>query len=186
MAQERYDRELAVKWTRFTARCMLLAWAVCWMSLVCLGGRIALEHFHLGILLVSLILLVSAAVAWRWEIVGAGLLALEGLLIAPLDRLGGLKPTLPFTEREMATLSVMFRAGSKLVTNCLLFGDRFDQTGTSSEASWSNRTSNLPPSKEGGEGDCGRSGSDGCLQTKVAFGNSSAFYLPSVVPVRPG
>jgi len=47
------------------------------------------------------------------------------------------------------------------------------------------RTSNLPPSKEGGEGDCGRGDLDGCLTAEGGFGKASAFYLPSLVPARP-
>jgi len=43
------------------------------------------------------------------------------------------------------------RAVSKLVTNCFSFGNRFDQPEGSSEAlHFSDRKSNLPPSKEVG------------------------------------
>jgi len=36
--------------------------------------------------------------------------------------------------RQMATVSVMCRAASKMVPNRLLFGDSFDRPGSSSEA----------------------------------------------------
>jgi len=50
---------------------------------------------------------------------------------------------------------VKCRTASKLVTNRFLFGNRFDQPAGSSEALFSNRESNLAPSKEGGQPDCG-------------------------------
>ncbi len=82
--------------------------------------------------------------------------------------------------------SVKCRAGSKMVTNRLLFGDRFDQPGTGSEALWANRTSNLPPSKEGGEGDCGRTNKMAPSEQKAPSVRRQPFIQPSLVPARPG
>ena len=51
--------------------------------------------------------------------------------------------------------SVKCRAASKLVTNCLLFGDRFDQPGGSCEA-LAEQKKQSPSLGRGWEGDCGR------------------------------
>jgi len=61
-----------------------LVWATCWISLLGTVGLGALTIFPLAVLLASLILLLSVAVAWQWEIIGAAMLVLEGLLILPL------------------------------------------------------------------------------------------------------
>jgi len=82
--------------------------------------------------------------------------------------------------------SVKCRAASKLVTNCFSFGDRFDQPGTCSEAFCGPRTSNLPPSKEGREGDCGRTNKTAPSEQKAPAMMRQPFIKPSLVPARPG
>ena len=47
------------------------------------------------------------------------------------------------------------------------------------------KTSNLPPSKEGREGDCGRAKHMGVYEPEASFAEASAFYLRSFLPARP-
>ena len=80
---KRLDRR-TTRWIRYSARAITLVWATCWISLLGIVGLGALTIFPLALLLASLILLLSVSVAWRWEIIGAVVLVLEGLLIMPL------------------------------------------------------------------------------------------------------
>jgi len=48
------------------------------------------------------------------------------------------------------------------------------------------RTSNLPPSKEGGQGDCGRANKMDVYEQKVVSLRLQPFIQPSLVPARQG
>jgi hypothetical protein len=48
------------------------------------------------------------------------------------------------------------------------------------------RTSNLPPSKEGGEGDCGRTNKLDAYQQKLVSSRRQPLSEPCLVPARPG
>jgi len=48
------------------------------------------------------------------------------------------------------------------------------------------RTSNLPPSKEGGEGDCVRANKLDVYEQKAVSFRRQPFNPPSLVPARPG
>jgi len=80
---KRLDRR-TTRWIRYSARAITLVWVTCWISLLGIVGLGALTVFPLVLLLASLILLLSVSVAWRWEIIGAVVLVLEGLLILSL------------------------------------------------------------------------------------------------------
>jgi len=47
-------------------------------------------------------------------------------------------------------------------------------------------SSNLPPSKEGGEGDCGRANKLDAYEQKAVSFRRQPFIPPSLVPARPG
>jgi len=69
--------------------------------------------------------------------------------------------------------------------NRFLFGVAFDRPGSRGEAFCFQRKQS--PSLERGWGGRLRSCDlDGCLTTEGGFGKASAFYLPSLVPARPG
>jgi len=51
---------------------------------------------------------------------------------------------------------------------------------------FSNRESNLPPSKEGGEGDCGRANQMDAYEQKAVSLRRQPFIQPCLVPARPG
>jgi len=48
------------------------------------------------------------------------------------------------------------------------------------------RTNNLPPSKEGGQGDCGRANQMDAYDHKAVSLRRQRFIQPSLVPARPG
>lgn len=108
MAEWNANRGRAVKRMRFGARFTLLVWAACWMSIVCLVGRLALKYVPSRTMLASLALLVSAAIAWRWEVLGGVLLVFEGLLIAAFAELVVTKGHLPFPSHSVRI--VIFKA----------------------------------------------------------------------------
>lgn len=72
----------ATKWMRYIARALALIWAGWWAF--CIVASLML-NFSLVWLLVaiclSLLLLASATIPWRWEAIGGVVLALEGLLL---------------------------------------------------------------------------------------------------------
>jgi len=49
-----------------------------------------------------------------------------------------------------------------------------------------NKKSNLPPSKEGGQGDCGLANREDVQQQKVVSLRRQPFVFPCVVPAMPG
>lgn len=91
MTGGRDTTDRAAEWMRYIARALALIWALHWtfVGLACSVGRsrifdearspaeIFLDQFALP----SLLFLVSAAIAWRWEAIGGVVLVLEGLLI---------------------------------------------------------------------------------------------------------
>jgi len=83
MVEVRCTGERIARWMRYIARAVVLAWGVWWTSLGLALGIIILEIQPPGELLLvalpGLIMLLSAAIAWRWEAIGAVVLILEGL-----------------------------------------------------------------------------------------------------------
>jgi len=51
---------------------------------------------------------------------------------------------------------------------------------------FSNKKSNLPPSKEGGQGDCGFANIEDVQQHKAVSLRRQPFVFPCVVPAMPG
>jgi len=51
---------------------------------------------------------------------------------------------------------------------------------------FSNRESNLPPSKEGGQGDCGHVNREDVQQPKAVLLRRQPFVFPCLVPATPG
>jgi len=71
-----------------------------------------------------------------------------------------------------------------MVPNRLVFGGSFDRPAAAKLLGF--RTSNLPPSKEGGEGDCGRANKTVPYEQKVPSVRHQPFIQPSLVPATPG
>lgn len=70
--------------TRTIARCLALLWASTWMFFGASAGfseGLTPAKVLLHAAVPGLIFLLTAAIAWRWEMLGAKLLLLEGLLI---------------------------------------------------------------------------------------------------------
>ena len=77
------------------------------------------------------------------------------------------------------------RAASKLVTNCLLFGNRFDQPGGSREALESQKKQSSSLGR-GWEGDCDRANREDVQPRKALSVRRQPFAFPCLVPARPG
>ncbi len=82
MTGVRKTTDRVAKLMRYIARGLALIWAGWWVF--CNGASLML-NFSLGWLLVaiciSLFLLASAAIPWRWEVIGGVVLVLEGLAL---------------------------------------------------------------------------------------------------------
>ncbi len=81
MTGVRKTTDRAAKWMRYIARALAVAWAGWWalLSLLSLMLNFSLVWVFVAICL-SLFLLVSTAIPWRWEAIGGVVLLLEGLV----------------------------------------------------------------------------------------------------------
>jgi hypothetical protein len=70
-----------------------------------------------------------------------------------------------------------------MVPNRLLFGDSFDRPGSTEVFSF--RTSNLPASKAGGQGDCGRANNMDAYGKKAISLRRQPFIQPFLAPATP-
>jgi hypothetical protein len=75
---------MSAEWMRYTARALVLTWAGWWMFFGLASGT-GERLSPLGVLLHAAvpggIFLISALIAWRWEMPGAALLIVEGLIV---------------------------------------------------------------------------------------------------------
>ena len=71
-----------------------------------------------------------------------------------------------------------------------LFAEKFDVQAVflspAPAKPFSSRTSSLPPSKEGGQGDCGRTNKTVPSEQRAFSVRRQPFIQPSLVPARPG
>jgi hypothetical protein len=80
------------RWIRYTARALALIWAGWWTLfglLAGIGEGYGPEGVLLHMAIPGLLFLLAAAVAWRWELIGALMLGFEGaltLLVFPFAR----------------------------------------------------------------------------------------------------
>lgn len=84
MADVNHVGGFSTKWIRYTARLIVLVWAICW--LVPSFKSVAVVGFNfngiIAAVLRSLFFLGTAYIAWRWEGLGGIVLITEGFLIA--------------------------------------------------------------------------------------------------------
>lgn len=76
--------DLRYRHTRTIVRCLTLLWAGAWVLFGASAGfteGLTPARVLLHAAMPGLIFLLTAAIAWRWEMLGAKLLLLEGLLI---------------------------------------------------------------------------------------------------------